>query len=73
MAKSVNAGDLKSPGSNPLRVQIPPSALGGKWGMAVPCREVPIPFVGLEALVLNKRAAGRAKDLDDLSYLIKKF
>lgn len=35
--------------------------------------EVPIPFIGLEALVLNKRAAGRAKDLDDLSYLIKKL
>ena len=35
--------------------------------------ELRIPFIGLEALVLNKRASGRAKDLDDLSYLIKKL
>ena len=32
---------------------------------------VPLPFIGLEALVKNKRAAGRPKDLDDLSYLTK--
>ena len=32
--------------------------------------DVPIPFIGLEALAINKRATGRPKDLDDLSYLI---
>ncbi len=39
VAKSVNAGDLKSPGLRPLRVQIPPPALDGKrstaWGCTV--------------------------------------
>ena len=34
--------------------------------------DVPLPFIGLEALVKNKRAAGRPKDLDDLSYLTRK-
>lgn len=32
-------------------------------------REVRVPFIGLDALVKNKRAVGRPKDLDDLSYL----
>src|SRR5690606_31288956 len=27
VAKSVDAGDLKSPGSNPMRVRVPPPAL----------------------------------------------
>ena len=27
VAKQVDAGDLKSPGSNPLRVRVPPPAL----------------------------------------------
>lgn len=31
--------------------------------------ETPLPFIGLEALVRNKRTGGRPKDLDDLSYL----
>ena len=37
MVKSVNTGDLKSPGSNPLRVQIPPPAFSPKrqWIQAV--------------------------------------
>lgn len=29
----------------------------------------PIHFIGLEALIVNKRAAGRPKDLDDLRFL----
>ena len=33
--------------------------------------EVPVSFIGLDALVKNKRASGRPKDLDDLSYLIR--
>jgi hypothetical protein len=32
-------------------------------------REIPVPFIGLDALVKNKRAVARPKDLDDLSYL----
>jgi Nucleotidyltransferase of unknown function (DUF6036) len=35
-----------------------------------PDEEVPMWFIGVEALVKNKRASGRAKDLDDLDYLI---
>lgn len=35
--------------------------------------EVPVWFIGLEALVRNKRAAGRPKDLDDLRYLTRKL
>jgi hypothetical protein len=31
--------------------------------------ELRVPFIGLDALVKNKRAVGRPKDLDDLSYL----
>lgn len=30
---------------------------------------VPVPYIGLEALLKNKRAAGRPKDLDDLPFL----
>jgi hypothetical protein len=30
---------------------------------------IPLPYIGVDALVKNKRAAGRPKDLDDLSYL----
>lgn len=32
-------------------------------------RQTPIPYIGVDALVKNKRAAGRAKDLDDVAYL----
>lgn len=33
--------------------------------------DVPVTFIGLEALVKNKRASGRPKDLDDLDYLTR--
>lgn len=33
--------------------------------------DVQIAFIGLEALVKNKRASGRPKDLDDLDYLLR--
>lgn len=39
VAKSVNAGDLKSPGSNPLRVQFPPPALD-KYLTYIPLRQI---------------------------------
>jgi hypothetical protein len=35
--------------------------------------EVPVTFIGLEALVKNKRASGRPRDLDDLAYLTRKM
>lgn len=31
--------------------------------------ETPFYYIGMEALIKNKRAAGRPKDLDDLDYL----
>jgi hypothetical protein len=31
--------------------------------------EIPVIFIGLDALIRNKRASGRPRDLDDLSYL----
>ena len=37
--------------------------------LAVEGREIPVPFIGIDALLKNKRAVGRPKDLDDLSYL----
>ncbi|HSH75720.1 MAG TPA: DUF6036 family nucleotidyltransferase [Longimicrobiales bacterium] len=45
------------------------------WGsrveavLTVDGREIPVPFIGIDALLKNKRAVGRPKDLDDLSYL----
>jgi predicted nucleotidyltransferase len=45
------------------------------WATRVPTalrvegREVEVSYIGLDALLKNKRAAGRAKDQDDLAYL----
>jgi len=45
------------------------------WATRVPStvrvgdQDVEVPYIGLEALLKNKRAAGRAKDQDDLAYL----
>lgn len=39
--------------------------------VAAGTHRLPIRFIGLDALILNKRAAGRPKDLDDLRYLEK--
>ena len=33
--------------------------------------EIPVSFIGLEALIKNKRASGRPRDLDDLDYLTR--
>jgi len=32
-------------------------------------RQTPIPYIGADALAKNERAAGRPRDLDDLTYL----
>lgn len=37
--------------------------------LAFPENELPIYFIGLEKLIENKAASGRAKDLEDLAYL----
>jgi hypothetical protein len=37
--------------------------------LVTPEGDVPMSFIGLEALAKNKEATGRPKDLDDLSYL----
>jgi hypothetical protein len=35
-------------------------------------QRLPVRFIGLDALILNKQACGRPKDLDDLRYLLQK-
>ncbi len=34
-------------------------------------REIPLSYIGLDELIKNKRATGRPRDLDDLSFLTK--
>ena len=34
--------------------------------------EIPLPYIGLDELIENKRATGRPKDLDDLDYLTRR-
>ncbi len=34
--------------------------------------DLPVPYIGLNELITNKRATGRPRDLDDLSFLDKK-
>lgn len=43
--------------------------LGGEAVIAGDGDGIPIRFIGLDTLVQKKRASGRPKDLDDLSYL----
>lgn len=39
--------------------------------MATPTGEIPICYMRLEDLIMNKQLAGRPKDMDDLTYLRK--
>jgi hypothetical protein len=34
--------------------------------------DIPVSYIGLDELITNKRATGRPRDLDDLSFLTKK-
>ena len=62
-------------GMPPFRVDILTSVSGVSFDAAWPDRivaeieGVPVPIVGLEAFVQNKRASGRKKDLADLESL----
>jgi hypothetical protein len=37
--------------------------------LGLPAGEVPLPYIGLDGLIQNRRAAARPKDLEDLQYL----
>ena len=62
-------------GLPPLRIDILTSLSGITFDEAWPNRvedrfaNVPVPFLGREALIRNKRATGRHKDLGDLESL----
>ncbi|NKB86844.1 MAG: hypothetical protein GKS06_01290 [Acidobacteria bacterium] len=66
-------------GMPPNRIDIMTSVAGvdfnEAWAGRVPAvmvdgeQRTPIPYLGVEALIKNKRAAGRPKDLDDLEHL----
>ncbi|MBI5486250.1 MAG: nucleotidyltransferase [Deltaproteobacteria bacterium] len=80
-----SAGELGAPGAifmfgrPPNRLdllnRIDGVAFDEAWATRVPTpvrvgdQDVEVSYIGLEALLKNKRAAGRAKDQDDLAYL----
>ena len=78
---NIQIEDLSLPGRvvqlgvPPIRVDLITSISGVTWEEARAGRvpgaygDVPVHFVGLDALVTNKRATGRAKDLADLEAL----
>ena len=80
-AIGVSEADLTKPdtviqvGLPPRRIDLPTDISGVMFDTAWPERVVhaiallPVPFVGRAALIANKRAAGRLKDLADLDAL----
>lgn len=70
-------GKILQLGRVPVQVHIMTSISGVGWDQAWASREqgvyggVPISFIGREALIANKRAAGRTKDLADVEALGK--
>jgi len=62
-------------GRNPVQVHVMTSITGVSWSEAWESRErgtywnVPVYFLGREALIANKTAAGRLKDLADVEAL----
>ena len=62
-------------GLPPVRIDILTSISGVSWSEAYPdiireiFQNVPIPFIGKEAYLKNKRASGRPKDLADIDAL----
>jgi len=59
----------------PVQIHVMTSITGVKWDQAWASREpgvyggVPVHFIGRDALLANKRAAGRTKDLADVEAL----
>jgi hypothetical protein len=62
-------------GRRPMQVHLMTNISGVSWDAAWESRQqgayggVPVFFIGLDALVTNKQAAGRAKDLADVEAL----
>ena len=74
MADFARAGTVYQMGLPPRRIYILTSISGLSFAEAdatKAVREMPneLPFLGLEALIANKRASGRPKDLADLALL----
>jgi hypothetical protein len=71
-------GKVVQLGVPPIRVDLITSLSGVSWDKAEASKvagvygEVPVPFVGLEVFIANKRATGRQKDLADIEALGKR-
>jgi len=77
----LSADDFETPeqvvqlGYPPFRIDLLTDIDGVDFAAAWPSRfyyrlgELDIPFIGLDALKANKRASGRARDIDDLENL----
>ena len=74
----LSRGKILQLGNVPVQVHIMTSITGVSWEDAWASREagsyggVPVLFIGLTALMNNKTAAGRPKDLADLAALRRK-
>jgi hypothetical protein len=71
----IEARKILELGVPPLRVHIMTQVSGIGWDEAWAsrandeCGGVPVPFIGREALIANKTASGRPKDLADVAAL----
>jgi hypothetical protein len=78
----IEAADFSQPdnvvqlGIPPVRIDLITSISGVSWQQAYESRiagaygAVPVHFIGRDALIANKRAIGRAKDLADVEALV---
>jgi hypothetical protein len=68
-------GQFVGPGNQPLRIEILTSISGVSFQECYAARtkeeidEVPVSFIGLRQLKINKQASGRLKDLNDINNL----
>ena len=71
----LHEGSILELGKQPVQVHIMASISGVSWETAWQSRQpgaygnTPVNFIGRDAFIANKRAAGRAKDLADIEAL----
>ncbi len=71
----VDARRMLQMGEEPVQIHVMSAISGVSWdeawnGRAIgPCGRHEVPFLGREAFLRNKRAAGRPKDLADIDAL----